>query len=108
VLKGVPVSGTAIFGASAEALLRSAAEQGARGRAFGAFPVFLADQVWEHLRDEMEAKRAWSVSNTEALIVTVGELGSLWCWPRSAEMSGCRIGWGTTGNPDGPTREGKR
>lgn len=100
------MSGTAIFGQSTEAFLRTAAEQGARGREFGALLIFLADAVWKQLREEMESKRAWPVADAEALIVPVGHLGALWCWPRSAEMSGCRIGWGSVGNPDGPTREG--
>lgn len=103
---GIPMSGTALFGTSVEERIRDAALAGAQGREFGALLVFLADPLWQRLREEMEAKRAWTVSGAEALIVTVGELGSLWCWPRSAEMSGCRIGWGAVGNPDGPTREG--
>ena len=91
---------------SVERGLRDAAHVGARGREFGALPVLLAESVWGRLRDELETKRAWSVSDAEALVVTVGALGTLWCWPRSVEMSGCRIGWGNTGDRDGPTREG--
>lgn len=97
---------TAILTVSAASQLRDAAEAAAAGRVYGAVDVILPDRVWRQLRDELAQVRPWPAdADVEALILP-SPSGALRCWPPGADISGTRIGWGETGNPDGPTREG--
>ena len=97
---------TALLDVSAAAQLRGAAEAAAAGREYGAVDIILPDRVWRQLRDELALVRPWPADAEVEALILLSPTGALRCWPPGADISGARIGWGETGNPDGPTREG--
>ncbi len=99
---------TALFNTSVSERLRSSAERAARGRDFGVLDVPLPRGVWGQLREEVAQIRPWPLEGEVEALILPSLSGALRCWPPDVEVSGSRIGWGEVGDPDGPTREGKR